>query len=125
MTRDRRLALVYDAQCRFCIRSLALLKRLDWFGLLALVPSAQAESDERLAAALEGADLQSAMYAVSSAGRSYAGFDAFRQALLRLPLGALVAWTWYLPGARWLGTRCYGWIARRRHTFGCSASCKI
>lgn len=123
MTHSRSLTLVYDADCRFCIRSLAVLKRLDWFRLLDLVPSAEANRYDRLRDALAGADLQSAMYAVSARGHSYGGFEAFRQALLRLPLGALVVWAWYLPGARWLGTRCYGWVSQRRRHFGCSSSC--
>lgn len=120
-----RLTLVYDADCLFCIRSLKALKRLDWLNNLDLRPSSGVHSDERLRSLLAGADFSAAMYAVSRYGRTYTGFDAFRQALLRLPAGLLIVWSWYLPGARWLGIRCYNWIARRRHAFGCSASCKI
>lgn len=125
MRSRHRLTLVYDGDCRFCIRSLAVLKRLDWFNLLEMVPSSAVQSDKRLLRILAGADFDVAMYAVSTNCRTYSGFDAFRQAFARLPLGLLIVWALYLPGAKWLGSRCYAWIARRRGAFGCAGTCEI
>lgn len=125
MRSGRRLTLIYDGDCRFCIRSLAVLKRLDWLDLLELVPSSAVPFDKRLLRLLTDADFGVAMYAVSMNGRTYSGFDAFRQAFLRLPLGLFIVWACYLPGAKWLGSRCYAWIARRRGGFGCAGTCEI
>lgn len=47
-------------------------------------------------------------------GRRLVGFRAVRRALMQTPVGALAAWTLYLPGVRGLGARVYTRIATRR-----------
>jgi predicted DCC family thiol-disulfide oxidoreductase YuxK len=109
---------VYDAECRFCIRSLRVLKAFDILGRITLVPSNEDGLLERFPS-LRGADFASAMYAVRD-GKAYAGFDAFRTALWSSPILALLAWSWYVPPVPALGRRVYAWIARNRRSLGCS-----
>lgn len=118
------VTLVYDGECKFCIRSLRILKALDWRDRLVLVPVQDTERVKSLGSILADADFATAMYAVRG-GKKYRGFDAFRAALPSLPAGLLVVWIWYLPGVRWLGVRLYDWVARHRRSFGCSSSCQI
>ena len=109
---------IYDADCRFCIRSLRVLKAFDILGRVSLLPS-DTQGLLELFPSLRGADFSSAMYAVRD-GAAYAGFDAFRTALWSSPILALLAWSWYVPPVPAVGRRLYAWIARNRHSLGCS-----
>jgi predicted DCC family thiol-disulfide oxidoreductase YuxK len=111
-------AVIYDAECRFCIRSLRVLKAFDILGRISLVPSDTTGLLKRFPT-LRGADFSSAMYAVRD-GAAYAGFDAFRTALWSSPILALLAWSWYVPPVPAVGRRVYAWIARNRRSLGCS-----
>jgi hypothetical protein len=46
------------------------------------------------------------------------GVDAVRSAAIRTPLGALGAWTLYVPGVHGIGARLYARLAARRMALG-------
>jgi predicted DCC family thiol-disulfide oxidoreductase YuxK len=113
------LHLVYDAECLFCIRALRALQRLDRRKALRLWDGTDPAAVAQRFPSLEGADLTTAMFAVSEQGEVFRGFFAFRRALWVSP------WTWlllplfYVPGATLAGPVVYAWIARHRRSLGC------
>ncbi len=118
------ISLVYDGECGFCRRSLRILKAFDWLDRVELIAFQDRASWSVRFPQLSAADFSTAMYGVS-AGAVYRGFDAFRAALWSLPATMPLAWTWYLPGVRAIGTRVYDLIATRRHSLGCGDACKL
>jgi predicted DCC family thiol-disulfide oxidoreductase YuxK len=54
------------------------------------------------------------MTVVTPDGRALRGFFAFRELSLRLPIFSLLVPVMVAPGAEWIGTRVYAWVARRR-----------
>ena len=114
------IVLLYDGACRFCIRSLRVLKRFDPQDRLELVDASNRASVDKRFPQTSGADFDNAMYAVDSA-RVYRGFDAFRRAMRALPALAWLAMLMYIPGVPAIGRRVYDAIARNRHALGCSS----
>jgi acetyl esterase len=121
---SRDWTLVYDGECRFCGRWVALIRRWDRSARLHAVPF----QDAAAWAALPGLSrpaLESAVHLVSPQGRVYAGAAAATPLLGLLPGGRLAAAPLRLPGAAGVAAAAYGWVARHRHRLGCgSAICR-
>jgi predicted DCC family thiol-disulfide oxidoreductase YuxK len=111
----RRGQILYDGQCPLCLKSVGLLRRLDWLGRLDYV---NARDRDRLPAGGPPFDrdrLLKEMHVLTPDGRRlYHGFAALRWIAWRLPLLWPVAPLLYVPGVPWLGQRLYLWIARNR-----------
>lgn len=119
-----RVALLYDGTCRFCIRSLHVLKRFDLNDKLELVDATDRDATASRFPQTAGMDFDAAMYAVDG-HRVYRGFDAFRRALRETPPLAWLVPLLYVPGVPQLGRRAYGAIARNRRNLGCASEvCK-
>ena len=108
----------YDGACGMCSRSVRVLSRLDWLGTLGFqdmtaVPPSELPVD--WSHAMRGMPMR------TSDGRVLVGFPAVRRAFLRTPLGALVAWLFYLPGVAQLGAAAYRWVADHRKRGGACA----
>ncbi len=106
---------LYDGDCAFCCKSVALLKKLDWLKKLDYV-NVRDESQAFLKEPpVAGAPLLEQMHVLSRDGQQlYAGYRAIRWLAWRLPLTWLVAPLLYLPGMTWVGQKTYIWIARNR-----------
>ena len=120
------LDIIFDGQCGFCARSLAVCKRLARRPVFRLH---DANSPEAIAARfpmLAGADTDEAMFAITSRGEVFRGFFAFRRMLWASPwLFPLLA-LFYAPGASLLGPWIYTWVARHRRSLGCAAgACEV
>jgi predicted DCC family thiol-disulfide oxidoreductase YuxK len=106
---------LYDGDCVFCCKSIALLKKLDWLGKLEYVnvrDETQPILKEPLIAA---APLLEQMHVLPRDGHAlYGGYRAIRFIAWRLPLTWPIAPLLYLPGMTWLGQSIYLWIARNR-----------
>jgi predicted DCC family thiol-disulfide oxidoreductase YuxK len=98
-----RAVVFYDGGCGFCRRSVWRLQALDLFGALEM-KTMDPVADR--------------MQLVEPGGARSEGFDAYRRISRRLPLMWPLAPWLYLPGMRWVGTRVYDWIARRRNQCG-------
>ena len=110
--------LVYDGDCAFCLRCVALLRRWDRHGRLAFLPL----QDERALALLPAAPrsaVEAAMHLVAPDGGARAGAAALPQILRLVPGGRPLATLFSLPGARWAADRLYRLVARNRHRLGC------
>jgi predicted DCC family thiol-disulfide oxidoreductase YuxK len=112
---DRKAAVLYDGQCAFCLKSVALLRRLDWLGKLRYVDARHPEELPDSDIPIELPRLLQEMHVVTADGRHlYHGFQALRWLAWRLPLLWGFAPLLYLPGVLPLGQRLYLWVARNR-----------
>lgn len=106
---------LYDGDCPFCRRSVAILKRLDWLGRLHFQSARDVENLPPSHVPLDQKRMLDEMHVLTpDRQHAYAGYSAFRWIAWRLPLGIPVAPLLYLPGVPWLGNRVYLWIAKNR-----------
>lgn len=110
-----RAVLFYDGQCGFCLASVKRLRVLDLFGWVDPLDFHAQPELTRLHPELTPQRCRSEMVLLEPHGALAGGFDAFRRLCLRLPL----LWAWapfvHLPGAHWVGTKIYRWVALNRY----------
>lgn len=124
-TRER-VYVIYDGQCRFCIRSLTLFRAADVLNVFRFHDAHDAASIATLFPELQGADFDNAMFVVTERRAVYRGFFAFRRMIWSSPLLWLLIPVFYFPGATPVGTRIYAWVAKNRLKFGCqSDACSL
>jgi predicted DCC family thiol-disulfide oxidoreductase YuxK len=106
---------LFDGQCEFCRRSVALLRRLDWLRRFWYHDCRDPAGIPANTADLDPAKLTEQMHVLTpDRARALAGFRAVRYIAGRLPL-FWVIWPFLsLPGMTRLGQRLYLWVARRR-----------
>ena len=110
-----RALVLYDGDCAFCCKSIALLRKLDWLGKLDYVNVRDPSQAILHAPPVLGAPLLEQMHVVPSDGKAlHGGYRAIRWLAWRLPLTWPIAPVLYLPGMTWLGQRVYLWVARNR-----------
>ena len=66
-------------------------------------------------------ETQNRMVSVRPDGKTYGGFYAVRDVMIRFPLTFIPSLFLYLPGVSWVGVPVYRWIAKNRHRFGGTA----
>ena len=119
MANSEAIHVIYDGQCLFCIRSLRLFRAAD---VLRVFQFHDAHDENIIASKfpeLRGADFDHAMFVVTASRAVYRGFFAFRRMIWGSPLTWLLIPLFYFPGASYLGTRVYTWVAKNRLKFGC------
>jgi len=110
-----RAVLFYDGQCGFCLASVKRLRVLDLFGWADPLDFHAQPDLTRLHPELTPERCRGEMVLLTPNGKFFGGFDAFRRLCLRLPLLWGCAPLVYLPGAHWVGTKIYRWVARNRY----------
>jgi predicted DCC family thiol-disulfide oxidoreductase YuxK len=110
---------VYDGLCRFCVRSIRVVRSLDVLGRVSFHDANEREAVVAALPALADADLDDAMYAIDGGGRRYRGFYAFRRLTRALPALWWLVPLLYFPGVSFVGERVYGYVARNRSRLGC------
>jgi predicted DCC family thiol-disulfide oxidoreductase YuxK len=113
--------LIYDGDCAFCGRCVALVRRWDARGRVRAVPFQDPDALSGLPA-IPRAALESAMHLVSPTGEVSAGAAALPVILRLLPLGTPVASLFRIPGVPVLASRVYETVARNRHRLGCGST---
>jgi predicted DCC family thiol-disulfide oxidoreductase YuxK len=118
---------VYDGSCGLCIRSVRLIRRLDWLHALEYLDAQDREQVHARYPQLDQRAILGQMHLVAPDQRVHVGYQGIRCLLGDLPL---VAWLYplsFLPGITWLGPRVYRWIAAHRYqisgVFGHPAEC--
>ena len=106
--------ILYDGDCAFCRKSVALLQRLDWRHRFAYVNVRDAAQPLLQQPAVAAAPLLDQMHVLTPAGRLYGGYAALRWLAWRVPLLCPLAPLLYLPGVAQLGDAAYRWVARHR-----------
>jgi predicted DCC family thiol-disulfide oxidoreductase YuxK len=118
----REWTLIYDGDCEFCRRLVALVKRLDWKSRLSGMPFQGADLERY---GVSHAAAEQAMHLVAPSGGVWSGAAAARELARLLPALRPAAWLFHVPGVMALAERVYRWIARRRHRLGCgSGTCR-
>ena len=78
---------LYDGDCPFCRRSVAILKKLDWFGRLAFQSARDRDRVPPAEVPLDPARMLEEMHVLTpDRKRAYVGYAAFRWLAWRLPL---------------------------------------
>lgn len=108
-------ALLYDADCGFCTRSMQRLLRLDRRGRLRPVPI-QSEEGRRLLAPMPDSEQLASWHLVAPDGTVSSGGSAAAPLVRLLPAGAPVART--LATFPRLTDRAYAWVADHRDWLG-------
>jgi predicted DCC family thiol-disulfide oxidoreductase YuxK len=110
-----RAAVLFDGDCAFCRQSVALIKRLDWFGRLGYVNIRDPSDPLLKAPVLSDAPLVEEMHVLTADGtRLFHGFGALRWLAWRLPPLWPIAPLLYVPGVPAVGQKLYLWVARNR-----------
>lgn len=116
-TEKRIHTVFFDGMCPVCKKAKRNLERLDWLGRLQYEDIHNRPVAETALPAVTYADMLRQMYVKRPDGSYFGGFEAFRALASVLPLcWPLVPLLW-LPGAKWIGTRMYKFIARNRFKF--------
>jgi predicted DCC family thiol-disulfide oxidoreductase YuxK len=110
-----RAQVLYDGECPLCLKSVALLRRLDWLHRLSYVNVRDRDHLPPRDPPLDPDRLLQEMHLLTPQGQgTYHGFQAFRWMAWRMPALWLLAPFLYLPGMASLGQRIYLWVARNR-----------
>lgn len=118
--------IVYDAQCRFCVRSLGWVRSLARREAFRLHDANDRATVLTRFPALSGADVDEAMFAITPEGEVLRGFFAFRRMMWASPWLYPFLLLFYAPAARLIGPRIYSLIARHRRRLGCSVgACEL
>lgn len=110
-----RNVVIFDGQCQFCRRETDRIRRWDKAGHFEFLDMHDAGVLRRFPR-LAGQDLNSGMRLILADGRIWAGADAVREVLQRLPGGAWVSALYWIPGVGRLARGIYSWVARHRRS---------
>ena len=118
---DNHAIILYDGLCPFCLKSVSILKRLDWLGRLRFHDCRDTAGIPANTAHLDPARMIEEMHVLTpDRSTAYSGFRAVRWIAGRVP----VLWPLYpllfIPGMPRVGQRLYLRIARNRfHLLPC------
>jgi predicted DCC family thiol-disulfide oxidoreductase YuxK len=119
-----RVKVVFDGDCGFCRRSIEYLKVMDLLGKCEYI-AFQSVGDLRvLHSDLTPEKVKSELYLITSDGRLYGGYFAFRQLGWIMPMLYPALAVMYFPGAGIVGSRVYRFIAQNRYLFHVNQTCK-
>src|SRR4051794_22339115 len=94
-----RAVVLYDGECPLCLKSVGLLKRLDWLGFLHYQNCRETENLPSSPVPLDPVKMLEQMHLVTpDRDAVYHGFGAFRWMAWRLPLTLAFAPIFYIPG---------------------------
>ncbi len=106
-----RMEMIYDGECGFCKRSMAWTLAFDGLQQISIRDYRRSASP---LVSKEESDL--ALYAVNHRDEKFAGFDAYRYVVLRVPGLWWLVPLFYIPWlSRAVGRPLYLWIASHRH----------
>ncbi len=109
-----KIAVLYDAACHLCRRSMFVLLLLDHLHRLRAVNFRDTVLRKKYAPDIALIDLDRSMHIKMPKG-NYAGFDAFRALSWHLPFFWPLAPFLYIPGIPQIGRRMYAFIAENRN----------
>jgi predicted DCC family thiol-disulfide oxidoreductase YuxK len=118
---------VYDGYCPLCIRTMTQLDALDGARRLRSVDlEREWERVEELVPGVSREQMREEMAVVTPEGRVLRGFFAARELSRRLPALWVLMPVLFAPGAEWVGTRVYAWVAANRARRLCEGdSCAV
>jgi len=113
--RTGKAVLLFDGECPLCLKSVSILKRLDWLKVLHYQNARETDSLPPSPVPLDPARMLQEMHLVTPKRDAvYHGFGAFRWMAWRMPLLVAFAPILYVPGVPTIGQRVYLWVAKNR-----------
>ena len=122
-TRPARPVVVYDGNCRFCLRQIDRFKRRDRNGVFEFIPRQFEGLDERFPV-LGSGDFNTGLRLIESDGRCHVGAEAIYRIARRLPVYRTLAWLYRVPLLSGLLRGAYGLVARYRYRLAGRATCE-
>jgi predicted DCC family thiol-disulfide oxidoreductase YuxK len=119
----RAYTLVFDGDCRVCMRFCRVVARWDRDEQLEIVPSQQQGVMARFPWIPPRA-YADALQLVAADGTTWQGAAAIEELLDVLPRGRWIAWIFKVPFVRTVADRFYRWFARNRYHLGCGTHCR-
>lgn len=116
--------LVYDGECRVCIRTVNALRDRDREGLFELIPYQSTGVPDRFPEISEP-EFQESVQLIGPEGGRWHGADAIEKIFNLLPNARPLAWLFRIPLARPIARLLYRLFARNRHMFGCGDHCPV
>jgi len=120
----RKLELLFDGQCPFCIRSMTVLRYFDWFDRLQF--SELQNHWQRISSRHPEVSFEECLKEMVLIDRDdivHKGFFAFRRILWSLPVFWPLLAVFYFPFASTVGPKVYRFVASRRLRFqACESS---
>lgn len=108
--------IVYDGDCPFCQRQMALVRRLDKRAVFDYLPKQSNDLLNRFPQ-LDQMDFETGLRLVDVKGRVFVGADAVYEIGSRLTPCKYIAWLYLIPGLRQIGQHIYKLIAANRGRF--------
>ncbi len=108
--------LIYDGDCGFCLCWVNLGRKLDWLRKVEWLPRLDPSVPKRFPQT-NPEQTKKRMVSVRPDGKTYEGFYALRDLMLRFPLVSILGVFFYIPGAARVGVPAYDWVARNRSRF--------
>ncbi|EME22975.1 thiol-disulfide oxidoreductase DCC family protein [Rhodococcus triatomae] len=120
----RRVELLFDRDCGFCVWCAGWLERLDRRGRVTATPLQKPGAVEHFGVSMDEALEQA--WALDASGRRYAGAGAVNAALSGVLGTRIPLWVYGVPGIRQAQDALYRLVARNRHRLpGRGGSCAI
>jgi predicted DCC family thiol-disulfide oxidoreductase YuxK len=125
----KKLKVLYDGECGFCVRIVRLLQGLDPFETLELLDFRDADALERAGGlpSIPKEALERRMHVVAPGGAVKAGYRGIVSVALRLPALTLFGVLGSIPGMQLLGDPLYDAVAGRRQELHpkCDGTCAV
>ena len=118
MKQRYRLEIIYDGACPMCIRTVQILKWLDWLGMLEYRDLTEWDELKKKHPSLDWDRCLQEMHVVSTNGDIETGFFGFRKICSRVLPGWLILPVLYLPPIPYMGQWIYKKIASKRKRTG-------
>jgi len=115
-----KITVIYDSGCDFCNHSVGLLRTWDSKRMLRFVPCKSEERQNEFPEVPLEACME-AMQVIHPDGHRESGFDGMVSIMRRLGgwRKTLALAMSCLPGAKFVGRKAYGWIAKNRYKIRC------
>lgn len=122
MAKPQKPIVVYDGECRFCLKQVDRIQRRDRQSIFDYSPRQEEGLVERFPKLAE-VDFDSGMRLIERDGTIHAEADAVYEIARRLPLWRGMAWLYRIPGLNWIFRRIYAWIAKNRYRL--ASKCEV
>lgn len=116
--------IVYDGQCRVCIRSVNILRDWDRYARFELV-AYQSEGVMDRFPDITPQEFDASVQLIGPDGGRWEGAEAVEKILSLLPRTRPLAWLFRIPLVRPIARRAYHLFARNRGIFSCGDHCPI
>lgn len=122
---DHRLIVIYDGHCVLCTRTVSRLMKLRTTSSIESMPLQDNRVVTLLPVDYDRDQLDKEIHVMDmSNGRIIRGADAIVYIMTKLPSLRLVSFMYHVPGMKWVASRIYRWIAKRRYDlFGKTDEC--